>query len=496
MADSALSNDPLERYGAIERAYCEERWTAVIHDGQALVADLSRLEEAPPEGLTERLQLLIAHAFLYGLGDRDSAEDFYQAVLRSGAEASLRQIAEQGLQQCALPIAAADSQGEEQEQHDPLSDLVPAPSASTSVWADVATAEPPADFADSIGSGPASTLQEESIALQGLQDSWGAPAPQAPSGEAAALSWLTAEATSAPQTSAAPPVMPWLEADPTAAAASGALIQSPASDAADLTLHQDPQERHPQESVSASLPSQEDPAAMPPAAIPAQVVAWAELPMADAESGSEPVPADGENASLFHADATASLQVTTAAFESQPDTVAAAVTGEGLAGSLAAPESTAVIPHGPEGSEVLPARSPSRQDEERLVAEIVDEPELIELYQADRLRRQELLIQPDADRFQLPSAAEDDPQIPGEPGLLPAGERRGSEDIAGVFQDRRAEPELDPLPAEAEEPAPVPTPDLSPVPIGLGMKPFSDPPEPVAEEDPEMLMGLLKVEMG
>ena len=88
-----------ERYAAIEKAYCEDRWPVVIEQGGKL------LNQLPPEdmGLRQRLQLLMAHSYLYGYGERDAAEDLYRAVLESKAEASLRQIAAQGLEQCELP---------------------------------------------------------------------------------------------------------------------------------------------------------------------------------------------------------------------------------------------------------------------------------------------------------------------------------------------------------------------------------------------------------
>lgn len=435
MADSALSTDPLERYGAIERAYCEERWSAVIHDAQALIADLERAAEASPEGLKERLQLLIGHSFLYGLGDRDSAEDHYQAVLHSGAEVSLRQIAEQGLQQCALPVAPAGSPQEEEQQQDSPADPLSSLDGGTSGWPEAAAVASPAEFTIGSRADAAPAAQDESALLQGLQDSWGSEAVSLPSEEASrpsdessALSWLTVEPKGAPQAQdrAALPVMPWLETTDAVEAAAPALPPEQAIHAEDLPLRQEDQART---LLMAAVP--EAPVALPPADRPdSQAVSAASLDAALASS-------------------------------------------EGLEGEASSPPATA--------------------PEERLVADVVEEPELIELYQSEAPALEEPLAQPVADSF-LPSAVpQTDIQAspPAEPGLPGGIERRGTWDSApGEVLDRRVEP----VPEPVEIPAPLAS--SSPVPVASVIRPFSAPPEPVAEEDPELLMGLLKVEMG
>ena len=447
MADSALSTDPLERYGAIERAYCEERWSAVIHDAQALIADLERAAEASPEGLKERLQLLIGHSFLYGLGDRDSAEDHYQAVLHSGAEVSLRQIAEQGLQQCALPVAPAEAPQEEQQQDSPADPLASL-DAGTSGWPEAAAVASPAAFTLGSRADAAPAAQDESALLQGLQDSWGSeavalPSEEAlrPSDESSALSWLTVEPKGAPQAQdrAALPVMPWLETD-AAAAAAPALPPEQAIHAEDLPLRQE----EPLQPVPESLSPQEDQArTLLMAAVPEAPVA---VPPADRPD---------------------SQAVSAASLDAAP------ASSEGLEGEASSPPATA--------------------PEERLVADVVEEPELIELYEAEAPALEEPLAQPVADSF-LPSAVpQTDIQAspPAEPGLPGGIERRGTWDSApGEVLDRRVEP----VPEPVEIPAPLAS--SSPVPVASVIRPFSAPPEPVAEEDPELLMGLLKVEMG
>ena len=387
MADPVFSTDPLERYGAIERAYCEERWTSVIHDGQALLGDLSRVDEAPREGLKERLQLIIAHAFLYGLCERDSAEDLYLAVLHSEAEASLRQIAEQGLQQCSLPTAASDWQ-DPQSEEEPSSGLASAPTAETSVWHQAPDPE--------LRAASASPL---------------------PASEEGAASWPSAEATSGLQDSAALPVMPWLEAG----AAQVDALSTPSGSGQVIAVEESGGLPDPQEPASESLPPQESQAPRPLAAVPIQ-------------AATSPDP------------------------------------------SLAVGESSAA--------------------EERLLADVVEEPELIELYQSDSFRRDEVVIQMRTDRFAAPSVAE----VTKEAAALADLELLGAVQPPGPGSDSRISDLLD---RSAEDPPqPVRLRPWAPrsatprVQVTSGMRPFSGPPQPVAEEDPELLMGLLKVEMG
>lgn len=102
-ADTAANNDPEDHvrlYTAIEKAYVDDRWPEVLEQGRALLARLA----ADEDELRQRLHLLMAHTHLYGYGDRKAAADLYRAVLASEAGPSLRQIADQGLQQCNLPL--------------------------------------------------------------------------------------------------------------------------------------------------------------------------------------------------------------------------------------------------------------------------------------------------------------------------------------------------------------------------------------------------------
>jgi hypothetical protein len=100
MAESAAAGDPTQLYTAIEKAYCEDRWSDVLEQGERLLARLP----GDDLGLRQRLELLMAHTYLYGFGDRAAAAGLYRSVERSQAESALRQIAAQGLQQCDVPM--------------------------------------------------------------------------------------------------------------------------------------------------------------------------------------------------------------------------------------------------------------------------------------------------------------------------------------------------------------------------------------------------------
>lgn len=117
------SGDPVRRYEVIEKAYCEGRWATVLEAGSLLLRELPEGEEQPDlAGLRHRMHLLMAHTLLHGYGDRDAAEDLYELVHKSDAESSLRQIAEDGLDQCHKPLSStfvAEEADEDDEQGRP-----------------------------------------------------------------------------------------------------------------------------------------------------------------------------------------------------------------------------------------------------------------------------------------------------------------------------------------------------------------------------------------
>jgi hypothetical protein len=86
-----------QRYAAIELAYSERRWAEVEQLSQELLAEVPA---NPADPLRLRLELLLGHTRLYGLGDSSAARQHYASVLAHGTEATLRDIAQQSLDQC------------------------------------------------------------------------------------------------------------------------------------------------------------------------------------------------------------------------------------------------------------------------------------------------------------------------------------------------------------------------------------------------------------
>ena len=96
------------RYGAIERAYGEGRFSDALERAEALLTELQG-PDAPPEtqAVLGRLQLLTGHIHLYGLGQPDEARAYYQAVARSAAPTTLVDLAQAGLKRCEEQPAAS-----------------------------------------------------------------------------------------------------------------------------------------------------------------------------------------------------------------------------------------------------------------------------------------------------------------------------------------------------------------------------------------------------
>jgi hypothetical protein len=108
MADLPVpeSENATRRYADLEKAYIEERWSHVLHGGEALL-DALKGDGAPQAlALLNRVRLLIGHTALYGLGESELAEDHYRAVLNATPESDLRRIASEGLERCQGPRTA------------------------------------------------------------------------------------------------------------------------------------------------------------------------------------------------------------------------------------------------------------------------------------------------------------------------------------------------------------------------------------------------------
>ena len=90
-----------QRYEAIERVYSERKWDVVIRLSEELMLELPGESEDP---VRQRLQLLLGHTYLYGYEDRATATGFYNRVRAATSERVLREIADQGLAQCASQV--------------------------------------------------------------------------------------------------------------------------------------------------------------------------------------------------------------------------------------------------------------------------------------------------------------------------------------------------------------------------------------------------------
>lgn len=127
----AANRDLEERYRALEEAYAAQHWSHVIRLGESLLASLKGNRGLAFE-LRPRTQVLIAHAYLYGLSDRDAAEDLYGAVISSRCDPALRQIAAEGLKACNEPLRARP-QGPQAAEPTPAREaLQPSPASEPS----------------------------------------------------------------------------------------------------------------------------------------------------------------------------------------------------------------------------------------------------------------------------------------------------------------------------------------------------------------------------
>lgn len=100
-----------QRYGAIERVYSERQWDEVARLSEELLLELPN---EPADPLRQRVQLLLGHTYLYGYQDRATATGFYSRVRAATQEPVLRDIADQGLEQCASQPAPGLEVGSEQ----------------------------------------------------------------------------------------------------------------------------------------------------------------------------------------------------------------------------------------------------------------------------------------------------------------------------------------------------------------------------------------------
>jgi hypothetical protein len=92
-----MSSPQDQAYINIERAYGEGQFSEALRQAEAL---LPLLPTDRADGLAERLQLLMGHIHLYGLGAPERAAGHYQSVHDATADPGYRQLAQQGLVLC------------------------------------------------------------------------------------------------------------------------------------------------------------------------------------------------------------------------------------------------------------------------------------------------------------------------------------------------------------------------------------------------------------
>jgi len=97
-----------DAYIAVEHAYSMQQFPEALRLAQDLVP---RIPSGSEDQLDLRLQLLIGHTYLYGLGQPQKALPCYQQVLKQSYDPTYRELAEQGVTLCqqagASPSLAA-----------------------------------------------------------------------------------------------------------------------------------------------------------------------------------------------------------------------------------------------------------------------------------------------------------------------------------------------------------------------------------------------------
>jgi hypothetical protein len=150
-----MSSASSDRYAAIERAYGEGRFNDALLGAEALLHELQASASGPEsETALSRLQLLTGHIHLYGLGQPQDAQAYYQAVADSTAPSTLVDLAQAGLQRCQLQPAAQEEPSSQQAIGDlpelpatpwlnQLSEPQEALTALQAAWTEVPASEAP-----------------------------------------------------------------------------------------------------------------------------------------------------------------------------------------------------------------------------------------------------------------------------------------------------------------------------------------------------------------
>ena len=240
----AANRDLEERYRALEEAYAAQHWSHVIRLGENLLSALKGNQGLVPE-LRPRTQVLIAHAYLYGLSDRDAAEDLYSAVISSRCDPALRQIAAAGLQACNQPVRPAR---QPQQPSQPQPAVAP---GTTTIQPDpgiagAAAGSSPAAMAPLAGVVAVASAGLPSPAMPWLAESGNslaaaaAAAPPAGSlagGTSSAAPWLE-QAVAAPAPAEEPPITAITTAPPPSSPAAATLIPEVIEEPELIEVHQ------------------------------------------------------------------------------------------------------------------------------------------------------------------------------------------------------------------------------------------------------------------
>ena len=102
----------LEAFANVERTYSRGDWSEALDAGQALLANM---QVGATNSLRLRLELLIGHTLLYGLGKQAEAEPHYRVVQQRSGDPVLLAITSQCLQLCsgfAADFPPQDGSGE------------------------------------------------------------------------------------------------------------------------------------------------------------------------------------------------------------------------------------------------------------------------------------------------------------------------------------------------------------------------------------------------
>ncbi len=129
-----MSTTLQDAYIAVEHAYSMQEFPEALKLAQEL---LPRIPTGSEDQLELRLQLLIGHTYLYGLGQPQKALPCYQQVLKQSYDPTYRELAEQGVilcRQAGANLIASDIQAANANQAATPSEASEAGSGAAVPW--------------------------------------------------------------------------------------------------------------------------------------------------------------------------------------------------------------------------------------------------------------------------------------------------------------------------------------------------------------------------